>query len=84
MDLHHLFYRNLYDCTKQDLRRICRTCHYTAHELFERGILKWNEKNDTHNTRFSRTLAAVKRYRFGRATISKEDIRQKFGDNDKF
>jgi len=32
IDVHHLVYRNLYDCTTSDVMPLCRKCHYAVHK----------------------------------------------------
>jgi hypothetical protein len=71
-DRHHLNYRGLFDVLKSDLRNICRTCHDIAHLLLKNGTIVY--ANESNQSRFSRTKAAVKRYRFGDPNISREQI----------
>jgi hypothetical protein len=33
VDIHHLNYKNLFDVEMADLRRMCRRCHFLAHDL---------------------------------------------------
>lgn len=58
LDIHHLNYRNWYDVVKSDLRKLCRDCHFMAHELHKAG--RFSFKNDNHNSRFAIIKNAVK------------------------
>lgn len=72
LDRHHLNYRHLFDVQKSDLRNLCRACHETAHHLLRTGILVY--RSESNHSRFSLTKNAVKKYRFGRTTISRAEI----------
>lgn len=37
-DVHHLNYRNLYDCTTGDLLTVCRMCHDSIHAELDRRL----------------------------------------------
>ena len=41
VDIHHLTYKNIGNEKKQDLIRLCRDCHFTAHNLFKEGKVKY-------------------------------------------
>lgn len=71
-DRHHLNYRNLFNVLKSDLRNICRICHDIAHQLIRDGIIVY--ANESNQSRFSRTKAAVKKFRFGNPNISRAEI----------
>lgn len=34
-DVHHVWYRNLYDCSTGDLRVLCRQCHDLVHRMLK-------------------------------------------------
>lgn len=59
LDVHHLNYRNLYDVQKSDLRKLCRRCHFMAHDLHRAGKFKF--RSDNHNSRFASLKNAVKK-----------------------
>lgn len=39
LDAHHLAYRNLTDCTPDDLMPLCRPCHELVHSWHSSGLL---------------------------------------------
>ena len=59
IDIHHLNYKNLFDVRQEDLRRMCRRCHFLAHNLMEAGKIKFRSTN--HHSRWCILKAAVKR-----------------------
>ncbi len=61
LDTHHLLYRNLYDVKTQDLRLLCRGCHFLGHDLMRSGELQITAT--THNAMFMQLKTAVDRYR---------------------
>jgi hypothetical protein len=54
--LHHLLYKDLVDVTTQDLRWLCKRCHFLAHDLVKQGVIKFTSTD--HNSRF----ALIKNY----------------------
>lgn len=63
MDVHHLIYRNWYDCISSDLRKVCQECHIVTHILIELGRIKYFGQN--HNSIYATTKSVVKMARFG-------------------
>jgi hypothetical protein len=59
IEVHHLQYRNIFDVTTSDLRRLCNRCHSLAHELMNSGRLKVT--SETNHGKWAQTKAAVKR-----------------------
>jgi hypothetical protein len=59
IDTHHLNYKNLTDVEQSDLRKLCRRCHFLAHQLLKDGEIVF--KNDNHHSRFGILKGAVKR-----------------------
>lgn len=57
---HHLIYRNLYDVQQGDLRLLCKRCHFLAHDLMKKGLIKYKSDNQHH--RFTILKGAVKKY----------------------
>lgn len=57
LDVHHLNYRNLIDVEMSDLRRMCRRCHFLAHDLFRQGKIRFRSEN--HNSRWESIKNAV-------------------------
>jgi len=60
LDVHHLNYKNLYDVESEDLRILCRRCHFLTHDLFKQGKIKF--KSNNHNSRFATIKNIVKNY----------------------
>lgn len=59
VDIHHLNYRNLLDVQQSDLRRLCRRCHFLAHDLYKAGAFRFRSTN--HLSRWNSLKNAVKR-----------------------
>lgn len=59
IDLHHLNYKKIFDVQLEDLRWLCRRCHFTAHELINNGTLIFYSEN--HHSKFALTKIAVKK-----------------------
>lgn len=59
LDIHHLNYKNLFDVEQTDLRKLCRRCHFLAHDLHKAGKIIFTSTN--HHSRFTKIKAAVKR-----------------------
>ena len=59
IDIHHLNYKNLIDVEQSDLRKLCRRCHYFAHQLLKEGKIVFNGSN--HHSRFAIIKNAVKK-----------------------
>jgi hypothetical protein len=59
VDIHHLNYKNLTDVDMTDLRRLCRRCHFLAHDLFKQGKITFRSTN--HHSRFAIIKNAVKK-----------------------
>lgn len=72
MDVHHLIYRNWYDCVTTDIRKVCRECHIAAHVLIDVGRIK--PRRDDHLSIFAATVAAVKMARFGSNGLGADEI----------
>lgn len=46
LDVHHLIYRDLFNIrTKEDLRVLCRKCHYQIHQLQKTGKIVFPNEN---------------------------------------
>lgn len=58
--VHHIRYRNLIDCTTDDLRVLCERCHDMLHELERKKIVDVFGLDD--EAKFNRLAAAVKRH----------------------
>ncbi len=59
VDIHHLNYRNLFDVSLSDLRRMCRRCHFLAHDLYKAGRFRF--KSENHQSRWCTIKNAVKK-----------------------
>lgn len=59
LDTHHLSYKSLLDVSKSDLRKLCRRCHFLAHDLAKAGKIQF--KNTNHHHRFVILKREVKR-----------------------
>ena len=59
IDIHHLNYRNLFDVEQSDLRKMCRRCHFLAHDLLKAGKLVF--KSASHHSRWASIKIAVKK-----------------------
>lgn len=59
LDTHHLIYKNLFNVQPADLRKLCRRCHFLAHDLFKQGKIIFHSTN--HHSRFSIIKVAVKK-----------------------
>lgn len=59
LDIHHLNYKNLVDVSMDDLRVLCRRCHFLAHDLHKAGKLKF--RNTNANSRYTLLKLAVKK-----------------------
>lgn len=59
LDVHHLNYKNLVDVEQNDLRVLCRRCHFLTHKLFNEGKIMFRGTN--HNSRFAILKHAVKK-----------------------
>lgn len=62
IDLHHMFYRGIYDVKTSDLRFLCRICHAVFHELEKQGKAVFRE-GGSHHYRFAKTKALILRAR---------------------
>jgi len=51
LDVHHLNYRNLVDVLQSDLRILCRRCHFLAHDLIQKGKIRF--KSNNHHSKFT-------------------------------
>ena len=71
IDIHHLIYKDLFNVERKDLRVLCRRCHFLTHDLFDKGLIKFNSTN--HNSRFTLIKTAVKKY-LGISNIPMHDI----------
>lgn len=60
LDVHHLNYRNWTDVLLSDLRVLCRRCHTLAHELMNRGVIRFKAES-SHQSRFAITKNAIRR-----------------------
>lgn len=60
IDCHHLIYKNLIDVQTSDLRWLCRRCHFLAHELIDKGLIRFKSTNS--NSRLIITKSAVKKH----------------------
>lgn len=60
IDVHHLNYKNLFDVTTADLIKLCRRCHFIAHDLMKTGVLKFNNSNQM--SRYTLLKTAVKKH----------------------
>lgn len=69
-DVHHLFYRKLYDCIPQDLMPLCRSCHSHLHT----GYLPYyvNIEAD-HTVKRQRTIDAIAKNRKLALVLTTED-----------
>ena len=72
LDVHHLNYRNLVDVEMSDLRRMCRRCHFLAHDLFREGKIRFT--SDNHNHRWQLITHAVKTALYGRPGWTKAEL----------
>jgi hypothetical protein len=59
VDIHHLNYKNLFDVEMTDLRRMCRRCHFLAHDLHKIGKILFTSTN--HHSRWAIIKSAVKK-----------------------
>ena len=57
LHVHHINYRDLYDCTLDDLMVLCQSCHADFHEA-----IKVNRTKPNHYTR-EETCALIRRFR---------------------
>lgn len=58
LQVHHLFYKNLYDCDTTDLRVLCKRCHFFAHDLMREGRLVF-KIGGSHHHRWEKLKYAV-------------------------
>mgnify|MGYP001610085841 CR=1 FL=1 len=72
IDIHHLQYKNLFDVNSRDLLRLCRTCHFTFHELLKKGVVKFKGKSIS-------IIELRKRPYFGQVAIIKLAIKKARG-----
>jgi predicted nucleic-acid-binding Zn-ribbon protein len=61
IDIHHLNYKNLFDVTNNDLRLLCRRCHYLAHDLMKQGKIKL-KITDVPNKKYQTIKNKVRNY----------------------
>lgn len=59
-DVHHVFYRNLYGATTDDLVVLCRQCHHEVHKAMIRDRKIADEK--TVSKRWAKTLLGMRSY----------------------
>lgn len=59
IEVHHLIYKNLFDITQTDLRKLCQRCHSLTHKLYKDGKIVFTSAN--HHSRFGIIKGAVKR-----------------------
>lgn len=57
IQVHHMFYRNIYDVQTSDLRRLCDRCHGTFHRLVKEGKLRITSQE--HNGAWCQTKMGV-------------------------
>jgi len=74
VDIHHLNYRNLLDVEMRDLRRMCRRCHFLAHDLFAQGKIRFT--SDDHNSRWQLITNAVKMELYGRLGWTRAELEE--------
>lgn len=65
---HHLFYRNLYDCTPNDLMPLCRRCHTAVHQ---HPVYSTKEEGD-HFEKRRQTIVRARRAIHTRARAEKK------------
>lgn len=57
--IHHLNYKNLYDVQADDLKKLCKRCHFLGHKLERAGKIVY--RNTNTQSKFAILKARVKK-----------------------